>query len=910
MATLSILLFMKKSLQQRLDHVSDELALLQENSNHLSQIVTNLQRECSQLKTTPPSLPEIPPVAAVTEIISEPEPEPELTIIPEPLPEPEPLPTSEPQPKFDAPLLADHKDLEMQLGRVWSVRLGIVLLTTGFVFLSRYTYDSVIRDLGPGIRLAMMYLFSFLLTGAGLFFEQRKDSLKNYGRIVAGGGFAALYYCSFAAHHIDSLRVIDNPTYASILLTLSAGLICAGSIWRKSRVMMSTSLALAFYSISINPVGWMACVSALLLTVVGIFMMSRYRWAEVGFVVLVGSYFSFAWWQFAIGTHPFSSNYAFLPAYWLLFTVATFTARPKMLTDHHTLFAVLNNTAFFALFSYHIKITDWAPYFWLFCLIFGGILLALSLFSKNHHPTQTRSLHLIKGLSLITTGLILILEGHTLFLTLLVEAITLMALNLKNSHPGKQAAAWIVATISFLSTFTTELSLVPNLAWICAAFGWIILGSLDTHLNRDRRNTVLNPVAIVTATIALALIFIKLMADWTTSDQAICIALISTISAALSFSKKATAYIFETLLVFHLAGVLALFYLLSIAAELTHIETLYATLISAASFALLTTLHYRQQNIEYRQKAHLLASFFLTATILLFILKIISLTEITSTVKIAICLIIPFLGAIAERFTKLKAHALIALIPLAYIATLFTFEKETIIVALIITLAHLIYLIKNPRHWDHQLREYLLFTMAVFFGTSAIIVISTSIFSTAPDKMANLIALLIALSATTIMATIKRYHYYYITAICTLLLSLSVYFSYITQSPVIYLCILAPLAFHLLQSHRKAERTFTIITVPLLLVLWHQITLDLSPVAATWAGLGTILLFTGLACKSRAFRLLGLITLIASLGHLMLLDLSKLDALPRILSFMTLGLGLLGLGYVYNRYQDHIKKIL
>ena len=94
MATLSILLFMKKSLQQRLDHVSDELALLQENSNHLSQIVTNLQRECSQLETTPPPLPEIPPVAAVTEIISEPEPEPELTIIPEPLPEPEPLPTS------------------------------------------------------------------------------------------------------------------------------------------------------------------------------------------------------------------------------------------------------------------------------------------------------------------------------------------------------------------------------------------------------------------------------------------------------------------------------------------------------------------------------------------------------------------------------------------------------------------------------------------------------------------------------------------------------------------------------------------------------------------------------------------------------------------------------------------------
>lgn len=890
---------MKKSLQQRLDYVSGELAMLQENSSHLSQIVTNLQRECSQLKATPPPLPEIIPVAAVPEIIPTPEPAP--VIISSPLPDPQPIP--EPQPKFDAPLIADHKDLEMQLGRVWSVRLGIVLLTTGFVFLSRYTYDSFIRDLGPGIRLTLMYLFSFLLTGAGLFFEQRKDSLKNYGRIVAGGGFAALYYCSFAAHHIESLRVIDNPTYASLLLTFSAGLICAGSIWRKSRVMMSTSLALAFYSISINPVGWMACVSALILTAVGIFMMTRYHWAEVGFVALVGSYVSFAWWQFAIGMHASTGNYTFLPAYWLLFTVATFTARSKMTNDHHTLFAGINNMAFFSLFSYHIQTTDWSPHFWLFCLIFGGILLTLGLFSKNHHPTQTRYFHLVKGLSLITLSLILALEGHTLFLTLFIEALTLMALNLKNSHPGKQAAAWVVAGISFTYSFMTNPSLVPDLAWICAACGWVALGTIDTHLNQSRKIFVLNPVTLFTAVIALFLIFVQLMADWTSADQALCIALVGTVAAALHFSKRATTYIFETLLVFHLAGVIALLNLLIIVVGLTLTETLYATLIAMTNFALLSILHYRHQNIEHRQKAHLLTSFFLATTIL-FYLKTLNFFDITNSGKIAIYLLIPFFGAIAERFTKLKTHALISLIPLAFTPTLFTYKSEFMIVAFLITLAHLIYLIKTNRHWDHKLTEYFLFTMVTFLGVAEIMIIF--------EATTDLIALLIALSATVMMVIIKRYHHYYITVISAILISLSVLISYITQSPIIYLCIIPPLVCHLLQSHRKSEQTFTVIAIPLLLILWRQITFDLSPfpTAAIWAGLGTILLFTGLACKSRAFRLLGLVTLIASLGHLMILDLIKLDALPRILSFMTLGLGLLGLGYVYNRYQDHIKKIL
>jgi uncharacterized membrane protein len=97
-----------------------------------------------------------------------------------------------------------------------------------------------------------------------------------------------------------------------------------------------------------------------------------------------------------------------------------------------------------------------------------------------------------------------------------------------------------------------------------------------------------------------------------------------------------------------------------------------------------------------------------------------------------------------------------------------------------------------------------------------------------------------------------------------------------------------------------------------LLVLWAQLTRDAGslPLAAVWAVVGTLLLLTGLPMKSRCFRLLGLIMLAASLGHLMIIDVVKLDPLPRIASFLTLGLGLLGLGFVYNRWQDRLKQIL
>jgi hypothetical protein len=42
----------------------------------------------------------------------------------------------------------------------------------------------------------------------------------------------------------------------------------------------------------------------------------------------------------------------------------------------------------------------------------------------------------------------------------------------------------------------------------------------------------------------------------------------------------------------------------------------------------------------------------------------------------------------------------------------------------------------------------------------------------------------------------------------------------------------------------------------------------------------------------------------------MLIDIVKLDSLPRILSFITLTLGLLALDFVCNRWQERLKHIL
>jgi hypothetical protein len=58
------------------------------------------------------------------------------------------------------------------------------------------------------------------------------------------------------------------------------------------------------------------------------------------------------------------------------------------------------------------------------------------------------------------------------------------------------------------------------------------------------------------------------------------------------------------------------------------------------------------------------------------------------------------------------------------------------------------------------------------------------------------------------------------------------------------------------------------------------------------------------------YRWLGLGVLACALGRVVIFDVWKLETLYRILSFMALGVVLLVLGFIYNKYQEKIREFL
>jgi hypothetical protein len=79
---------------------------------------------------------------------------------------------------------------------------------------------------------------------------------------------------------------------------------------------------------------------------------------------------------------------------------------------------------------------------------------------------------------------------------------------------------------------------------------------------------------------------------------------------------------------------------------------------------------------------------------------------------------------------------------------------------------------------------------------------------------------------------------------------------------------------------------------------------------ASWCVLALLLFTAGILLRERIYRWMGLAILACGLGRVMLIDVWRLALIFRILSFMALGLVLIVLGFIYNKYQEKIKEWL
>ncbi len=476
---------------------TQEIARLKEDLRRAEELLTALRSRLDVLEKRPGSQA-INPSAPEQAVKVEPRPAAPLAVPPvirpaapsRPVAEIVPATTPRPAPQAPpvvqaAPSLARHKlphveeptpggvpappkgSLEMQVGTYWLVRIGIVLLLTGLVFLGNYAYKNWIGHLGPLGKLILLYLGSGALLAVGWWLQRKREEMRNYAQILFAGGLAAVYFTTYAAHYIEPLRVIANPYLAGVCLFAWAGFMVFLAERKRSEILALFGVGLAYYTSIISEVRVFTLFSNLVLTVAAVVFLVRHRWVKLSVASLFATYGAYFYWRFLFGNQwhgPAVEGESlwvallFLSCYWALFTSAVFLLKADEERPlSRAWFASGNNGAFFVLATFTLPHL-YHGRFWILPLSLGTALVILHVLTLRVLPGEKRlaEAYLIQGLLLVTLGFLSWFSGLKLALVLAVEGAMLGVLGQQWRH---RLLRWAGMTVAALAAGQTLLQL-------------------------------------------------------------------------------------------------------------------------------------------------------------------------------------------------------------------------------------------------------------------------------------------------------------------------------------------------------------------------------------------------------------------------------------------------------------------
>lgn len=380
--------------------------------------------------------------------------------------------------------------LEERIGGTWLVRIGVVALLTGLALGVGWLYQNVVPHLGPGGKVALLYVVAGALTGAGLFLERRavagdNPALRNYARVLLGGGLAAVYFVTYAAGFLPGLRVIASPWLAGALLLAWTGFMAWTADRRGSETLATFALLLAYYTSAVNPTETFTLGANAVLTLTAVVLARRHRWTVFSFVALLATYGAYGFWRLAGDVRPavdaahFWLETGFLATYWALFTAAAFVVPAAALSPRRrAAFLATNHGALFALVACWVRAV-YPGHLWQWALGFGVVLIALGEARRVGLEPASAGVSRVLGIVFATFGLAAYYDGQgwVLALSLAAESVVLLLAAEPPAITGKTERDWVNRT-------QLGLAGVAALgAFVCAGWELVMVSRYDPRLD-------------------------------------------------------------------------------------------------------------------------------------------------------------------------------------------------------------------------------------------------------------------------------------------------------------------------------------------------------------------------------------------------------------------------------------------
>ncbi len=263
---------------------------------------------------TPP--PFTPPAAVIVELPP--------VILPEPQVAPDPAPVFASSELFREPAPPERtwrdqlresmggEEWEAVVGGSWLNKLGVLVLVIGIALLLGYEFTRV----GPGGRVAIGMGVSLTMLTSGVLIE-RKRAYAIFARGLIGGGWAALYFTTYAMHALPAAKVIDNAYVATALLLAVAGGMILHSLRYKSQTVTGLAYFIAFATLALSESTPFSVLALLPLAASLLYLAYRFDWNRMAVFGLFATYATVA--SRPDVDAPLGSTQALFAMYWLLF---------------------------------------------------------------------------------------------------------------------------------------------------------------------------------------------------------------------------------------------------------------------------------------------------------------------------------------------------------------------------------------------------------------------------------------------------------------------------------------------------------------------------------------------------------------------------------------------------------------
>jgi hypothetical protein len=238
--------------------------------------------------------------------------------------------------------------LEEVLGTNWLNKIGIVLIVLGVAYFG----IKELGQLGPMGKVALSYVVSSALLGGGIFLEKR-DRYRVFSYAFIGGGWALLFFTTYAMNHVPAMRVMESLSTDLVLMLVVALAMVLHTLRYRSQVVTGLAFLLAYWTVSLSNDDVYSLSAGVILAIGLVAIVIKMEWFELEVFGILSSFGNHLYWLYRLlgpngaQGHEFkgySASTAILLFYWITYRVSYVVRKPKSVRDEHisTVAALLN----------------------------------------------------------------------------------------------------------------------------------------------------------------------------------------------------------------------------------------------------------------------------------------------------------------------------------------------------------------------------------------------------------------------------------------------------------------------------------------------------------------------------------------------------------------------------------------